>query len=615
MKSKLSYLLLCMMLLMPLGLSAKNTLTKKYVNRPVREVLSDLRKETGTSVRTQKKVVSTKRKVTVSFRNATPEQVLNELFDCEYVILPGKKKGSYIVNKRVLEQQIEVLETFYRDTMEIAKVPIDQVEVDSLQAILVTYNHMKIINIEDSLLLTKERVVRLTKEGELKPEVPTRQGSTLQAYLGGAYTSLGYGLEQGKNLGGIGGELSLRYAYFFTPEWGLGLGVDFSTYQSVAKLNGLYTWEGVTDSEGERYDHNAYTHDWKEQQRNYTLAIPLTAQYQHMFNDKIGVFAAVGGFVGLPMLADNLSVYGMKGGTLEHQGYYDKWHLTLDGIHSHDFYTEEATSFNKEKQTLYLQSLSYGVKADVGALLPLTEKMDLFVGAYFNMACNDLTPTDEPQHELGWRRNDYAGDEAFKNHTFMNDYQGVVGSTEASAVRPWAVGVKVGIHFRPGKKPKPAPTEVECLVMVDTTYSSATRIDTFFVQTVDTVASLKHTLRSSVIWFAVNDYAHPRVHPADLLDRVADVLIRYPQMRVRISGHASAEGNARANQVLSERRAQTVADILVEKGVNRDQLEVTALSSSVDYHSSDTDTEQLEAATGRSQAELNRRVEIRPIFE
>ena len=74
---------------------------------------------------------------------------------------------------------------------------------------------------------------------------------------------MGYKLQDGSNLGHIGGEISVRYAYFFTPEWGLGIGVDFTTYGSRGKLNTTLQWDGQADTDGENYNHRAVTHDWK----------------------------------------------------------------------------------------------------------------------------------------------------------------------------------------------------------------------------------------------------------------------------------------------------------------------------------------------------------------
>ena len=56
--------------------------------------------------------------------------------------------------------------------------------------------------------------------------------------------------------------------------------------------------------------------------------------------------------------------------------------------------------------------------------------------------------------------------------------------------------------------------------------------------------------------------------------QVADILKSNPAQRVYINGHASEEGNKRANQILSDRRAETIANLLKALGVPAEQPEV-----------------------------------------
>jgi outer membrane protein OmpA-like peptidoglycan-associated protein len=59
-----------------------------------------------------------------------------------------------------------------------------------------------------------------------------------------------------------------------------------------------------------------------------------------------------------------------------------------------------------------------------------------------------------------------------------------------------------------------------------------------------------------------------------LLDEVADVLVRNPQIRrVRIEGHTDNRGNADLNMKLSNDRAQSVMQYLVKQGIDANRLE------------------------------------------
>lgn len=594
----LSIIMLVFFFLVPTSVfAAKDTFSKRYKNKTVKEVLADLKETTGTRVSYKRKEINTSRRVTVSFHNATPEEVINELFDCEYSITKKGKRGkTYVVTKRILQQSDSLFATVPIDTVSVGKRITSQVEQPDRGQTLLFREERLLVRYCDSILHTQERIDRQQVEKQVATEEkPADQGSSLQFYLGGAYSSMGYRLQDGKNLGHIGGELSVRYAYFFTPEWGLGIGVDFSTYGSRGKLNTMLQWDGQIDTDGESYNHHAVTHDWKEDQRMYMLSIPLTVQYQHRFNDKVGIFAALGGFVGFPLISN----YRLVSGALEHRGYYPQWNLELYDLGNHDFYTEYiGESFSKESHKLSLKQIAAGVKVDLGVIIPLNNKLDLFAGVYGSVACNNL---QSEQHELGWQQTGYAD---YRQHAFMPTYEGIVNSTYTDAIRPWSVGIKVGIHFRPTKKaPKPI-LDSECFVVLDTTYRTSLHADTIIVTSIDTIFSLKQTLEKSVIWFNVNDYKNPRLEPADILEQVAEILKATPSQRVYINGHASEEGNKRANQILSDRRAETIANLLKALGVPAEQLIIHGYSADIQYQGT---------SSTRTQRELNRRVEIIPI--
>jgi OOP family OmpA-OmpF porin len=52
-----------------------------------------------------------------------------------------------------------------------------------------------------------------------------------------------------------------------------------------------------------------------------------------------------------------------------------------------------------------------------------------------------------------------------------------------------------------------------------------------------------------------------------LLDRLTETALRCPTANIEIAGHTDADGDANQNQMLSERRAQAVADYLVRGGL------------------------------------------------
>ena len=82
------------------------------------------------------------------------------------------------------------------------------------------------------------------------------------------------------------------------------------------------------------------------------------------------------------------------------------------------------------------------------------------------------------------------------------------------------------------------------------------------------------------------------------INRVADVLMQYPQTNVQIAGHTDSSGAEGYNQDLSERRALSVKNALLDQGVSQSRLRAIGFGESQPIADNST-------AVGR---QLNRRV-------
>jgi outer membrane protein OmpA-like peptidoglycan-associated protein len=77
------------------------------------------------------------------------------------------------------------------------------------------------------------------------------------------------------------------------------------------------------------------------------------------------------------------------------------------------------------------------------------------------------------------------------------------------------------------------------------------------------------------------------------LDRVSKVLRDYPQTRIRVEGHTDSKGAAAYNMTLSERRAQAVADALVQRNIDPSRMQVMGFGESQPVSSSDADNRRV----------------------
>ena len=79
------------------------------------------------------------------------------------------------------------------------------------------------------------------------------------------------------------------------------------------------------------------------------------------------------------------------------------------------------------------------------------------------------------------------------------------------------------------------------------------------------------------------------------IDRVANVLNNYPNTRIQVAGHTDSRGSEQYNLDLSQRRAESVKNALVQRGVDPMRIQTIGYGESQPISSSDA---------------MNRRVEI-----
>jgi len=85
------------------------------------------------------------------------------------------------------------------------------------------------------------------------------------------------------------------------------------------------------------------------------------------------------------------------------------------------------------------------------------------------------------------------------------------------------------------------------------------------------------------------------------IDRIAEVMVRYPHTTIEVDGFTDSSGKEEYNRQLSQRRADAVRDLLVQRGVPAHSIRAVGFGEAQPVATNDT-------AEGRAR---NRRVEIR----
>lgn len=99
------------------------------------------------------------------------------------------------------------------------------------------------------------------------------------------------------------------------------------------------------------------------------------------------------------------------------------------------------------------------------------------------------------------------------------------------------------------------------------------------------------------------DYDSASVRPGlnSEIDRISNVLIEYPQTVILVEGHTDSTGSESYNLDLSQRRADSVKNLIVMRGISSGRIETKAYGESLPIADNNTET-------GRA---MNRRVEIK----
>jgi len=96
------------------------------------------------------------------------------------------------------------------------------------------------------------------------------------------------------------------------------------------------------------------------------------------------------------------------------------------------------------------------------------------------------------------------------------------------------------------------------------------------------------------------DSAVLKPEAVEQIAKLGDILAKYPDDRIRVQGHTDSTGSVAHNEELSMRRAQSVREVLVSRGVKPSQMLVEGIGEARPIADNRT-------AAGRAQ---NRRVEL-----
>lgn len=395
-----------------------------------------------------------------------------------------------------------------------------------------------------------------------------------------------------------------QYAYFFNEHWGLGLGVSVSDIFAKATMNVEKTIpQYKPDQEFNHgttlYDLYIKGNDIKERQNVLALEIPLQAQFEWKFNQKVGIYAALGLKAYIPLYARNRG--DKDQGTWTSKGYEeftDCWYTCENHFPTGSYSLEGGKNIGMASNKVskeYRMRASLDMIADFGALFTMSPKADFYVGAYCGVGFLNILPKTETSF-VGFNDNN----EIVMNGTLGSDVLHFL-DLKRDKWRNVNVGLKIGVHIKPcAHLNRESMRDLKRRYMEDMINKSQEPIVVknqeyvYIVPVCDDLiededeatpgkknltpkdkAALKELadiLSKTKILFDL-DKDIPKISDYnDNINRTVEIMKANPTFGLQIEGYTCDLGSEQHNRDLAQRRAEKVRQMFIDKGVPANQI-------------------------------------------
>jgi hypothetical protein len=266
--------------------------------------------------------------------------------------------------------------------------------------------------------------------------------ATLQYDLPESMLSSGIGNVNVKS--GIGGNLGVRYAYFFSPYLGFSLGLEASLYNSsltIDNLNFEHPIETPPGLAGAFFLRTNYS-GMEETQTAYLIQLPLMLQFQVPLGRSAFFYLGAGGKLGIPVSAS----YNQTIRSVTTTGYSDYTAQIYQDMPNHGF----SARYNIRSSDKLALKTSSMLSFETGFKWKITEKNALYTGIYLDYGMNNI------QKESSGNLLEYNNINP-TDYKYNSILQTAVDNTAlVEKISSYAWGIKIGIAFGSGKKISPS---------------------------------------------------------------------------------------------------------------------------------------------------------------
>jgi outer membrane protein OmpA-like peptidoglycan-associated protein len=433
----------------------------------------------------------------------------------------------------------------------------------------------------------------------------------INIYLGGSFSNNIYNrvndafIYTNYSFGSI---LELKYAYFFTEHWGLSLGVGISKFSAKGTMNVKGIIENYPDPNVDTYTGHKVDYDlifsgkgFVEKQNIWAIEIPLQAQFEHKFGGRHGIYAGLG-IKGFFPFSSN-SKFPVNEGNITTAGWEENFNVLYQNLPGRF----ETRAGNATPSKVKMRC-SIDLQADFGGVFGMSKKADFYLGVYTSLGFLDILPKAEKkvefitptQGEVNYSVNSLLGSNYLANYNAYVEKNGLDWKVAREKWHYFQVGLKVGVHIKPCATNEPSMKDLkkkyyeemakkandpiiikntEYVYIVPTCPEGYEEDEELTPATKKGIQELAKELSNIKILFDLNKDV-PKINDQnDNITRAVDILKKDKSLGLIIEGYTCDLGSEEHNRDLSQRRAERVRQLFIDRGVSPSQITIAAYTA------------------------------------
>ncbi len=441
----------------------------------------------------------------------------------------------------------------------------------------------------------------------------------ISIYGAGGWSTLYYKMDMGTQKNGFGGNAGLSYAYFFTRNWSLGIGAEFSCYNASATFpDGFNASYDVAAADSYLNEDHVFGYGfdaYKEKQSAYYVNIPLMAQYQTSGKHKF--YVAFGAKLGIPVKA----TYKIGDNQLTTSAFFPFDNTTWGGDDPTNLtdYTDMGygifdKSYDKKE---FETKLSCMASVELGGKWRVCPIFSIYTGVYFDYGFLNIQK-ESPTQPLATVASDPNNPAAttLQNNSVINSTYGSNNQASVSKIHPASLGLKVKFAFDCGKeagKKDKADKEVKAdkkkkkeeviVAIVTETITEPVKLEKLIeeqvqeqqtenktvqesvtvtqpvtkpVQTQTAVAQPVSTTQSAFTTVTIDNYENGVIGLTEAQKQLADKQVadlkKYPDVKILLEGYTCNTGTEEINLKVGLQRAEAVKQYMISHGINASRI-------------------------------------------